>query len=87
MRLLHRIAASLALACFAVAAPVFVAQSLAQAPERRFALVIGNSEYKAGRLPTAANDAGLIAETLRTELKITAAGTSAPKPLRRPRRR
>jgi uncharacterized caspase-like protein len=66
MRLLHRIAASLALACFAVAAPVFVAQSLAQAPERRFALVIGNSEYKAGRLPTAANDAGLIAETLRT---------------------
>ena len=66
MRLLHRIAASLALACFAVAAPVFVAQSLAQAPERRFALVIGNSEYKAGRLPTAANDAGLIAEALRS---------------------
>jgi uncharacterized caspase-like protein len=37
-----------------------------QAPERRFALVIGNSEYKAGRHPTAANDAGLVAETLRT---------------------
>src|SRR5262249_38229689 len=33
--------------------------------ERRFALVIGNGEYRAGRLPTAANDAGLIAETLR----------------------
>jgi uncharacterized caspase-like protein len=49
-----------------VLAPIFVAPASAQAPERRFALVIGNSEYKAGRLPTAANDAGLIAETLRT---------------------
>jgi uncharacterized caspase-like protein len=49
-----------------VLAPVFVAPASAQAPERRFALVIGNSEYKAGRHPTAANDAGLIAETLRS---------------------
>jgi hypothetical protein len=38
---------------------LLVAQSFAQAPEQRFALVIGNSEYKAGRLPTGANDAGL----------------------------
>jgi uncharacterized caspase-like protein len=46
-------------------APIFAAPADAQTPERRFALVIGNTEYKAGRLPTAANDAGLIAETLR----------------------
>ncbi len=61
MLFLYRIAAVLA-----VLAPLFVAPVNAQAPERRFALVIGNSEYKAGRHPTAANDAGLIAETLRT---------------------
>ena len=61
MTFLYRIAALLA-----VLAPLFAAPANAQAPERRFALVIGNSEYKAGRLPTAANDAGLIAETLRT---------------------
>src|SRR5215831_13494032 len=61
MPFLYRIAALLALL-----APLFVAPANAQAPERRIALVIGNSEYNAGRLPTAANDAGLIAETLRT---------------------
>jgi uncharacterized caspase-like protein len=61
MLFLYRIVALLA-----VLAPLFAASVNAQAPERRFALVIGNSEYKAGRLPTAANDAGLIAETLRT---------------------
>src|SRR5712671_6199111 len=61
MPFLYRIAALLA-----VLAPLFAAPVNAQAPERRFALVIGNSEYKAGRLPTAANDAGLIAEALRT---------------------
>src|SRR5215472_3177653 len=61
MPFLYRIAALLA-----VLAPLFAAPVNAQAPERRFALVIGNTEYKAGRLPTAANDAGLIAETLRT---------------------
>jgi uncharacterized caspase-like protein len=66
MRLLNRIAACLALlALLAVLAPVLVVPSSAQAPERRFAFVIGNSEYPAGRLPTAANDAGLLAETLR----------------------
>src|SRR5216683_913423 len=61
MPFLYRIATLLA-----VLVPLFAAPVNAQAPERRFALVIGNSEYKAGRLPTAANDAGLIAETLRT---------------------
>src|SRR5258708_1267807 len=61
MLFLYRIAAVLA-----VLAPLFAVPVNAQAPERRFALVIGNSEYKAGRLPTAANDAGLISETLRT---------------------
>jgi len=42
---------------------------LASAPsaepmEKRIALVIGNAGYQAGALPTAANDAGLIAQTL-----------------------
>ena len=41
-------------------APMFVAPAGAQSPERRFALVVGNSEYKAGRHPTAANDAGSV---------------------------
>jgi uncharacterized caspase-like protein len=54
------------MAMLAVLAPLVAATAHAQAPERRFALVVGNSEYRAGRLPTASNDAGLIAETLRT---------------------
>ncbi|MBY2910823.1 caspase domain-containing protein [Rhizobium leguminosarum] len=33
-------------------------------PEKRIALVVGNAAYKAGGLPTPANDAGLIAQTL-----------------------
>ena len=61
MPLLYRI-----MALVFVLAPIFAAPAHAQTSERRFALVIGNTEYKAGRLPTAANDAGLIAETLRT---------------------
>jgi uncharacterized caspase-like protein len=60
MLYLYRVAAFLA-----VLAPLFGMPADAQAPERRFALIIGNSEYRAGGLPTAANDAGLIAETLR----------------------
>jgi uncharacterized caspase-like protein len=36
----------------------------AEAPEKRLGLVIGNSSYAAGGVPTAANDAGLIAQTL-----------------------
>ena len=37
-----------------------------QAQEMRFALVIGNDEYKAAKLATPANDAGLIADALQT---------------------
>ncbi len=33
-------------------------------PEKRIAFVVGNGSYEAGALPTAANDAGLIAQTL-----------------------
>ena len=36
----------------------------ADGDEKRFGLVIGNAEYASGTLPTAANDAGLIAQTL-----------------------
>src|ERR1700761_1087016 len=35
-----------------------------QAAEQRFALVIGNDEYKAAKLATSANDAGLVADAL-----------------------
>ncbi|MEA2860133.1 MAG: hypothetical protein QOC72_2172, partial [Methylobacteriaceae bacterium] len=42
-----------------------IAPARAQAPEPRLALVLGNAEYRAGPLATSANDAGLIAETLR----------------------
>ena len=38
--------------------------SRAAPAERRIALVIGNAGYQAGALPTPANDAGLIAQTL-----------------------
>ena len=36
----------------------------AQAAERRIALVVGNANYPTGALPTPANDAGLVAQTL-----------------------
>jgi uncharacterized caspase-like protein len=36
----------------------------AEPAEKRIALVIGNAAYQAGELPTSANDAGLIAQTL-----------------------
>ena len=39
----------------------------AQPAESRLALVIGNADYRSGALATAANDAGLVAETLRAE--------------------
>ena len=53
--------ALLALAVIAVG----TSASLAADPtEKRLGLVIGNAEYKSGPLPTAANDAGLIAQTL-----------------------
>ena len=50
----------LVLAGLAVAGPAEAQNSM----EKRIALVIGNSAYKVGALPTPANDAGLIAQTL-----------------------
>ena len=41
-------------------------QSTAQQTEPRIALVVGNAAYAPGALPTALNDAGLVAETLRS---------------------
>ena len=49
------------LALFAIAAS---SPSWAEPTERRIALVIGNGNYQSGALPTPANDAGLIAQTL-----------------------
>src|SRR6476661_3407178 len=42
----------------------FAAPVHAQQQEKRVALVIGNSAYSGAALPTAANDAGLVAQTL-----------------------
>ncbi|MGA8649896.1 MAG: caspase family protein, partial [Xanthobacteraceae bacterium] len=39
-------------------------QRAAQAAEMRFALVIGNDEYRSVKLATPANDAGLVANAL-----------------------
>jgi Caspase domain len=41
-----------------------LASTSAQAAEKRIALVVGNANYSSGALPTPANDAGLIAQTL-----------------------
>jgi uncharacterized caspase-like protein len=41
-----------------------VSKPNAEPAEKRIALVIGNAAYQAGALPTSANDAGLIAQTL-----------------------
>jgi uncharacterized caspase-like protein len=41
-------------------------QQASQAAEQRFALVIGNDEYRAAKLATPANDAGLIADALQS---------------------
>ena len=51
------VAALLVLVAFSVATEAAHA-------EKRIALVIGNAGYQAGPLSTAANDAGLIAQTL-----------------------
>lgn len=49
---------------FWVAAALLALVANAQAAERRIALVIGNANYQTGSLPTPANDAGLVAQTL-----------------------
>jgi uncharacterized caspase-like protein len=54
-----------ALVAFLGLLSVAVAPARAQAPEARFAFVIGNDGYEGANLPTAANDAGLIAESLK----------------------
>jgi uncharacterized caspase-like protein len=43
---------------------VLTGAAQAQHQERRIALVVGNGAYQTGALPTSANDAGLIAQTL-----------------------
>jgi uncharacterized caspase-like protein len=55
---------TLILTLFAVLLFGDLALASAQAAETRVALVIGNANYPSGALPTAANDAGLIAQTL-----------------------
>src|ERR1700676_5146174 len=49
---------------FIMASIFFASVTNAQQPEKRIALVIGNAAYQSEALPTAANDAGLIAQTL-----------------------
>src|SRR5260370_22317674 len=53
------LSALLALALLGLVSPL-----QAESTEKRIALVIGNANYQAGALPTPANDAGLIAQTL-----------------------
>jgi uncharacterized caspase-like protein len=52
------------LAMLALAGLCFAATPAAAQSEKRIALVIGNGAYRQGALATAANDAGLIAQTL-----------------------
>ncbi|WP_425601295.1 caspase family protein [Bradyrhizobium ontarionense] len=59
-----RIFCCVSLCLLALAAPVWPAAAQQPAPEKRIALVIGNGAYAKGPLATAANDAGLIAQTL-----------------------
>ncbi len=58
-------------ACFA---PALVSSARAQAPEARFAFVIGDDGYEGAPLKTSANDAGLVADTLKqTGFDVTGA--------------
>jgi uncharacterized caspase-like protein len=50
--------------CLIALLAVAIVPRLGRADELRFALVIGNSDYKAGALATPANDAGLVADAL-----------------------
>ena len=49
---------------FAITLVAFASATSAQQIEKRIALVIGNAAYQTDALPTSANDAGLIAQTL-----------------------
>ncbi|ACL60346.1 caspase family protein [Methylobacterium nodulans] len=57
-------AVRIVLLMLAAAVVLPLAAPLAAPAETRIALVIGNGAYAAGALPTAANDAGLVAQTL-----------------------
>ena len=59
MRFLIKVFVALTLVLLGVAAA-----GAAPQPEKRVAFVVGNANYAAGALPTAANDAGLVAQTL-----------------------
>ena len=61
MRIRRRFAFIAALVFLSVSGPLS-----AQELEKRIALVVGESAYAAGPLPTAANDAGLVAQTLQS---------------------
>ena len=50
--------------CLSLCAGALVAPAAAQQQEKRIALVVGNGAYAKSPLATAANDAGLIAQTL-----------------------
>jgi uncharacterized caspase-like protein len=50
--------------CFAALAVLLLGPYGALAQEVRFALVVGNDQYRAGTLATPANDAGLVADAL-----------------------
>jgi uncharacterized caspase-like protein len=50
--------------CLIALLAVAIVPRLGRADELRFALVIGNSDYKVGALATPANDAGLVADAL-----------------------
>ena len=56
------------LAVLALFAVVSAVPAGAVPSESRMALVIGNASYRFGALATAANDAGLIAQTLRAAI-------------------
>ena len=60
-RLIHALTVFLALAAFGLTAHAQQPQS-----QSRFAFVIGNDSYEGAELPTAANDAALIAEMLKS---------------------
>ena len=59
--MLKKIACALALVSAAV-----IGSAAGASAEPRLALVIGEGAYRTGELPTAANDAGLVAQTLQS---------------------
>ncbi len=65
---------SFATVCAAILGLALAGPASAQAPEARFAFVIGNDAYEGAPLKTSANDAGLIAESLKqTGFDVTGA--------------